>query len=87
MLRVFEDPDDRLDSVVHINCLANRHAGVIVGHAAPRGVPKALPQDLLVALGHCRDAHRWPRTAAPSWRLARAWMAGFEIRHLVIYGA
>lgn len=87
MLRVFEDPDDRLDSVVQINCLANRHAGVIVGHAPPRGVPEALPQDLLVALGHCRDAHRWPRTAAPAWRLARAWMAGFEIRHLVIYGA
>ncbi len=87
MLRVFEDPDDRVDSVVQINCLANRRAGVIVGHAPPRGVDEALPQDLLVALGHRRGASHWPRTAAPAWRLARAWMAGFEIRHLVIYGA
>lgn len=87
MLRVFEDPDDRLDAVVQINCLANRQAGVIVGHAPPGGFDEALPQDLLVALGHRRGAGHWPRTAAPAWRLARAWMAGFEIQHLVIYGA
>lgn len=87
MLRIFEDPDDRLDAVVQINCLANRQAGVIVGHAPPRGFDEALPQDLLVALGHRRGANHWPRTAAPAWRLARAWMAGFEIGHLVIYGA
>lgn len=87
MLRLFEDPDDRLDSVVQINGLANRQAGVIVAHAPPRGFDEALPQDLLVALGHRRGTDRWPRTAAPAWGLARAWMAGFEIRHVVIYGA
>lgn len=78
MLRIFEDPDDRLDAVVQINCLANRQAGVIVGHAPPRGFDEALPQDLLVALGHRRGANHWPRTAAPAWRLARAWMLGLR---------
>ena len=87
MLRIYEDPDDRLGTVVQINCLANREAGVIVGHAPPSGLREALPQDLLLALGHRESAKRWPRTAGPAWTLARAWMAGFQVSHLIIYGA
>lgn len=87
MLRVFEDPDDRLGTVVQINCLADRQAGVLVGHAAPRGLGAALPQDLLLALGHRDSARNWPGSSAAAWVLARAWMAGFQIGQLVVYGA
>ncbi|MEJ7786751.1 MAG: hypothetical protein WKF96_18265, partial [Solirubrobacteraceae bacterium] len=87
MLRIYEDPDDRLGTVVQINCLANREAGVIVGHAPPPGLREALPQDLLLGLGHRESAKLWPRTAGPAWTLARAWMAGFQVGHLIIYGA
>ncbi|MEJ7785751.1 MAG: hypothetical protein WKF96_13175 [Solirubrobacteraceae bacterium] len=87
MLRLFEDADDRLGTVVQINCLANRQSGVIVGHAPPPGLRETLPQDLLLALGHRESARGWPRTAGPAWTLARAWMAGFQVGHLIIYGA
>jgi len=87
MLRVFEDPDDRLDTVIQINCLANRQAGVLVGHAAPPGMTATLPQDLLLALGHSDRARGWPRSPQTAWPLARAWMSGFQINHLIIYGA
>ncbi|MDX6484144.1 MAG: hypothetical protein QOE95_1915 [Gaiellaceae bacterium] len=87
MLRIFEDPDDRLGTVVQINCLADRQAGVLVGHAAPRGLSAALPQDLLLALGHRDSARNWPGSSATAWVLARAWMAGFQIGQLVVYGA
>jgi hypothetical protein len=87
MLRVFEDHEDRLSTVIQINLLANRRAGVLVGHAPPRGCAATLPQDLLLALGHDASAHDWPTTAQRAWALARAWMAGLEIQHLIVYGA
>ena len=86
MLDLYEDHDDRLSTVVQINCLANRAAGVLVGHAPPPGSSELLPQDLLLALGHQSSAPGWPATSHTGWPLARAWMAGFQINHLIIYG-
>jgi hypothetical protein len=86
MLDLYEDHDDRLSTVVQINCLANRAAGVLVGHAPPSRSSELLPQDLLLALGHQSNTRGWPATSNTGWPLARAWMAGFQISHLVIYG-
>lgn len=86
-IRLFEDPDDRLSTVVQINCLASRDRGVLVGHVPPGQHRAQLPQDLLVAMGHSPTADDWPRSAATGWRAARAWMAGFEITELILYGA
>jgi hypothetical protein len=58
-IQLFEDPDDRLSTVVQINCLANRDRGVLVGHVPPGQHRAQLPQD-------------WPRSAATGWRAARA---------------
>jgi hypothetical protein len=86
MLCLYEDDDSRLSTVVQINCLADRTAGVLVGHAPPSRCSALLPQDLLLALGHQSSARDWPATPNTGWRLARAWMAGFQINHLIIYG-
>jgi hypothetical protein len=86
-IRLFEDPDDRLSTVVQINCLASRDRGVLVGHVPPGQHGAKLPQDLLVAMGHSPAAGDWPRSATTGWRAARAWMAGFEITELILYGA
>ena len=87
MLQIFEDLQDRPDTVIRINALTDRNAGILVGHAAPAGCAETLPQDLLLMLGHNNAAAGWPQTSKSAWRLARAWMHGLEIRDLVIYGA
>ena len=53
MLRIFGDHEDRLSTVIQINLLANRRAGVLVGHAPPRGCAATLPHDLPIIPTNC----------------------------------
>lgn len=85
-LKLLVDAEDRLHTVGQINAIASRQRGVLVVHAPPIDPELGLATQLLQAIGFSHHATAWPRSSRVGWELARAWLRGFEISHVVVYG-
>lgn len=82
---VYVDEDDRMSTPVHLRALNTPEDRRCVAHL-PTDFDR-LPFELLLALGHRSSAPDWPMTPALAWRMCRAWLIGFGINELILYGA
>lgn len=84
---VYVDRLDRMSTAGEVLGLGDRSRGIVTVQAAPAAFRAQLPRDVLVALGVDPDASDWPKVPQRRWPLARAWLAGFCITELIVYGA
>lgn len=81
------DEHDRLSTPVHIQGLHSVEHGSLVIHTTVDSSPADLARALLQGLGFSPKSHGWPGRTERAKVLAAAWLHGYQIRKVVIYGA
>jgi hypothetical protein len=87
-VRVLWDPGDTRECVTALNARHDLGAGVVVCHPSPATTSTAvLGEDILVALGKQPGGPAVEGLNGRRWELARWWLAGERIQHLVVLRA
>lgn len=87
-VRVLWDPDDTSECVTALNARHDLDAGVAVCHPSPATSSTAvLGEDVLVALGKRPGGPAVEGLNGRRWELARLWLAGERVQHLVVLRA
>lgn len=87
-VRVLWDPDDTSECVTALDARHDLGVGVVVCHPSPATASTAvLGEDILVALGKRPGGPAVEGLNGRRWELARLWLAGERVQHLVVLRA